>query len=202
MADPTVAELQTQLTALSSQMAEMAALKTRADGQSQTIGSLQGQLKKLEEKLAEGNTPSGTPDKKTPVEQQISDLKKSLASEKRTGELKRLETAIADHLSDKVISKKVARDLAKQQVGKFKAWAVGEEEAITVTPNDGDAPVNLVTHIDALLETDLADYRPAKANPSRDGLTGAAATRMPAQAKGYHTKSDGTLVIHSLETKK
>ena len=194
-----IAAQATELAALKTQLGELQSHKARIDGQSQTIGTLQGQLKKLEEKQAEGG---GTPDKKTPVEQQIVDLKKSLVAEKKAGEMKRLETAIADHLSDKVISKKVARDLAKQQVVKLKDSVVTFDDDGNATIGEGETAVLLTTSLDALLETDLADYRPVKSNPSRDGLTGAAATKLPAQTKGYHTGTNGVTVVHPLEIKK
>ena len=183
---------------------DFAALKQRAEGQSQTIGSLQGLQKKyeaLEAKLADGRDSDG---KKTPVEQQLADLRKELANKDRQAILSRLESSTVEHLADKVISRKVAKDLAKAQVKKLdetKTAIAFDDDGVAIL-GEGEAAVKLPTHLDALLETELADYRPAKANPSRDGMNTAGGVRLPSTAKGYHINSHGVTVVHPLEAKK
>jgi hypothetical protein len=174
--------------------AEFDALKRQVEVQSGLLGSIDGKLKKLPTEPAEPTNAA-----KTPVEQRVTNLEKQLADEKKQTRLNKLGTAIVDHLADKVISRKVARDLAKLQVEKLKDSAVVFNEEGAATIGEGEAASGLTTYLDTLLETELADYKPAKANPSRDGLSAGGRNGLPSATKGYHRGANGVIVVEPIK---
>lgn len=180
--EPTTAELK----------AENAAFKERLDKLSGLVGSLQTQLRKAPAAEPEPKEP------KTPVEKELADLKAQLKAKDEQAQWSKVENAMVGHLSDKVGSPKIAKDIARLQIASLKETQtpiVFEGDSILVGTDEKRAA--LTTHLDSYLAGDGADYAKSRFTPSSDGLNLGGATRVATIPKGYHRDSNGAIIIEA-----
>ncbi len=199
--------------------AEIAALREQVGGQSKTIGSLQSLTKKYEtlegelKKLTPAGmqpAPEGAPAAKTPLEQQFADLKKQLDNERAAAKEKeklqarqavtdRVQRTIEELLDGKVVSRKVAKDLAERLVEKKLHDQTLEIDGEQIRVGEGAKQVALDVYVDAWLASEGSDYQVGKANPPKDGLT-LGGGKLSSATKGLRRDNNGVLIIPALKT--